>query len=313
MANLVNGKLSNRPKEKVSENGEFLRPDAGFREYPHDITEGRYHLYVSYACPWAHRTLIVRNIKKLENIIDVSVTDAFMGRNGWSFRNANGQNPKLLAELYTLTDNLYTGKVTVPVLWDRKEKRIINNESSEIIRIFNSSFNCITQSPINLYPEHLRERIDEINKKIYGSINNGVYKAGFASTQKAYERAFDSLFKSLDEIEKVLDDNIFLTGAFFTEADIRLFTTLIRFDVVYYSHFKCNKKRITDYSNLHQYMKCIYQLAEVKSTCHFDHIKEHYYKSQDWINPNGIIPKGPDLDLDSPHEREPVMYWMNKH
>ena len=311
MANLINGKLSNEPIAKVSPEGEFQRPDSGFREFPHGVMKDRYHLYVSYACPWAHRTLIVRNLKQLQEIIDVSVAEPHMGRNGWSFKEE--RDPKLLAFLYTATEKYYTGKVTVPVLWDKKERRIVNNESSEIIRILNHSFDNYTDSAIDLYPEHLRGKIDEINHKVYHNVNNGVYKAGFASTQRAYERAYDQLFKTLDELENLLGNQIFLTGPFFMEADVRLFTTLYRFDAVYYSHFKCNKKRIMDYPNLFQYLKGIYQLPEVKSTCRMDHIKEHYYKSHEWINPTGIVPKGPEMDLESPHERGPVMFWMKNH
>lgn len=313
MANLVDGKISNEPIAKVSRSGEFERPDSNFRGRisPQDAVAGRYHLYVSYACPWAHRTLITRNIKKLDQIIDVSVSDAFMGDKGWTF--SDPKDPKYLAVLYVAGDKHYTGKVTVPVLWDKKTKRILNNESSEIIRMFNSDFDDITGSNIDLYPVALSERIDDINDKVYHNVNNGVYKAGFASSQKAYETAFDKLFSTLDELEILLQKNKFLTGDYFTEADIRLFTTLLRFDPVYVGHFKCNKKRISDFKNLHQYLKAIYQLPEVNSTCRMDHIKEHYYTSHSWINPTRIIPKGPDLDLNSPHDRGEIRFWYKGH
>lgn len=313
MANLVDGKISDEPIAKVSRSGEFQRPDAGFRGTisPEEAVAGRYHLYVSYACPWAHRTLITRNIKKLENIIDVSVSDAYMGEKGWTF--SDPKDPKYLAVFYVAADKHYTGKVSVPVLWDKKAKRILNNESSEIIRIFNTAFDEITGSNIDLYPESLKDRIDEINDRIYHNVNNGVYKTGFASSQKAYEKAFDNLFNTLDELELVLRDNKFLVGDYFTEADIRLFTTLLRFDPVYVGHFKCNKKRIKDYKNLYQYMKCIYQMPEVNSSCRMDHIKEHYYTSHPWINPTKIIPKGPELDLDSPHDRGEIRFWHKGH
>ncbi len=313
MANLIDGKISDEPIAKVSRSGEFERPDAGFRGRisPKEAEAGRYHLYISYACPWAHRTLIARNIKKLEKIIDVSVSDAYMGEKGWTF--SDPEDPKYLAILYVAGDKHYTGKVSVPVLWDKKKKSILNNESSEIIRIFNSGFDEMTGSTIDLYPDSLKEKIDLINDKIYHNVNNGVYKAGFASSQRAYEKAFDSLFATLEELEIILRDNKFLVGDYFTEADIRLFTTLLRFDPVYVGHFKCNKKRIRDYKYISQYLKCIYQMPEVNSTCRMDHIKEHYYTSHPWINPTKIIPKGPELDLDSPHDRGEIRFWHKGH
>lgn len=314
MATLVNGKFTQDSIVKLSRNGEFERPESVFRDCisKHEAEPNRYHLYVSYACPWAHRTLIVRNIKKLQNIIGISVTDAYMGEKGWSFKN-EGDHPKLLADLYLETDKTYTGKVTVPVFWDKKERVIINNESSEIIRILNSAFDDLTDSTIDLYPEHLQEAINDINARIYEHVNNGVYKAGFAGGQRAYEIAFDKLFETLDELDDILGRQKFLTGNYLTEADIRLFTTLIRFDSVYYVHFKCNKKRIVDYRHLYPYMKMIYQMPEVKTTCRFDHIKEHYFKSHSWINPTRIVPKGPEMDLDSPHDRREVKFWYKHH
>lgn len=310
MANLVDGKISHDPIAKVSKSGEFERPDSSFRGeiLRADAVPGRFHLYVSYACPWAHRTLIVRNLKKLQDYIPVSVSDAFMGDEGWTFK-----DPKYLAVLYVASDKTYTGKISVPVLWDTKKKVILNNESSEIIRLFNTAYDHLTGSEIDLYPEALKEKIDAINDKVYPNVNNGVYKAGFASSQKAYEEAHDNLFKTLDELDVILGKNAFLTGEYFTEADVRLYTTLIRFDAVYVGHFKCNKKRIADYKNLSQYLKSLYQHEDIRSTCHFDHIKEHYYLSHKWINPTGIIPKGPELDLESAHDRGPIKFWSKKH
>ncbi|HXH29211.1 MAG TPA: glutathione S-transferase family protein [Bacteriovoracaceae bacterium] len=313
MANMVEGRITDDPIAKLSRSGEFNRPDSTFRGQilKSEVTSGRYHLYVSYACPWAHRTLITRNLKKLEKVISVSVSDAYMGEKGWTF--SDPKDPRYLAVLYVSSSKSYTGKISVPVLWDSKTKTILNNESSEIIRILNSSFSELEASSIDLYPEELRARIDEINAKVYDSVNNGVYKTGFAASQSAYEMSFDSLFKALSDLEEDLSKNQFLAGEFFTEADIRLFTTLVRFDPVYYGHFKCNFKRIEDYPHLQNYLKSIYQIPEIKSTCHFDHIKEHYYQSHKWINPTGIVPKGPLLDLDSAHDRGPVKFKMMAH
>lgn len=313
MASLVNGQISNEPVAKVTDDGQFARPDSSFRNeiiYRNAVPH-RYHLYVSYACPWAHRTLIVRNIKRLKDIISVSVADPFMGDKGWTFH--SDIDPKYLAVLYVASKKDYTGKVTVPVLWDKEQKTIINNESSEIIRILNTAFDHITHSSIDLYPEKMKTEINEINSLVYDKINNGVYKTGFAATQKAYEVAFDELFDALDSMERKLGEKPFLAGDFFTEADIRLFTTLVRFDAVYYGHFKCNKRRISDYHNLQNYLKSIYQLPEVKMTCHFDHIKEHYYRSHKWINPTQIVPKGPILDLDSTHDRPAIRFYRKVH
>lgn len=309
MATLIEGKISDGPIAKTSRSGEFERPDSAFRGNitTSEITENRYQLFVSYACPWAHRTLIMRKLKSLDKFIDVSVADPYMGEKGWTF--SESRDPKYLAVLYVASNKKYTGKVTVPVLWDKERKTIINNESSEILRIFNSNFNHLTGNNIDFYPEHLREEIDRINEKVYHKINNGVYKCGFASTQKAYDKAFKELFSTLDEMEIILAMQPFLVGSKITEADIRLFTTLIRFDAVYYNHFKCNLRQIKDYKHLYHYMKAIYQLGNVKETCHFDHIKEHYFKSHKWINPSGIIPKGPDLsDLETPHDRGVVEF-----
>lgn len=313
MASLVDGKLSDEPIARLTVKGEFDRPDSSFRGHMlrSDAETGRYQLYVSYACPWAHRTIITRNLKRLENVIEMSVTEPYMGEKGWTF--THPRDPKYLAVLYMASDKHYTGKVTVPVLWDKRKRTILNNESSEIIRIMNSSFDHVTDSDIDLYPESLRDKIDQINKKVYDNVNNGVYKAGFASTQASYILAYDKLFKTLDELENILTSQKYLTGEYFTEADLRLFTTLLRFDAVYFTHFRCNKKMIKDYPSLFNYLKAIYQLPEVKPTCRFDHIKTHYFTSHPWINPTRIIAKGPDIDLDSSHNRGEISFYRKGH
>jgi glutathionyl-hydroquinone reductase len=303
MVALTNGKWSTDPIATNSEKGEFIRADSIFRGRipPEDVDYGRFQLYVSYACPWAHRTLIVRNLKQLQQIIPVSVTNPVMKEKGWTF--GVHHDLEYLADIYRAADPHYTGKVTVPVLWDHQKETIINNESAEIIRILNSGFNSVTSSTIDLYPSHLETEIDEINEKIYHSINNGVYKTGFASQQKEYENACRKLFLTLEELDVRLSNQMFLVGDKITEADIRLFTTLIRFDSVYYVHFKCNLKLIKEFSFLYEYMKSLYQIPAIKETCHFDHIKEHYYCSHPWLNPNKIIPLGPLDNLDLPHRR----------
>ena len=312
MASLQDGKWSQEPIAIVNHSGSFERQDSQFRGsiVPTDVVEGRYHLYVSYACPWAHRTLIAHALKKLDNLVPISVTNPFMGEKGWTF--ASGHDLDYLADVYRGADAHYSGKITVPVLWDNRLETIINNESSEILRLFNTSFNHLTQSTIDLYPSELQNQIDKMNDFIYENINNGVYRVGFATKQATYEEAFQALFSALDEMESVLGQQAFLTGDYFTEADIRFFTTLLRFDPVYYVHFKCNKKLIAQYPNLYNYLKSIYQIPEVKKTCHFDHIKEHYYKSHKFLNPQRIVPLGPDMDLDAPHGRGEVVFHNNR-
>jgi glutathionyl-hydroquinone reductase len=303
MASLIQGKLAEIPVATNSEAGEFIRADSIFRGQisTSDAQAHRYHLFVSYACPWAHRTLITRKLKGLEEIISVSVVEPFMGKKGWSF---DDEGPyRFLYEVYLAEDESYTGKITVPVLWDSFRESIINNESSEIIRIFNDSFDLITDSKIDLYPEHLRQEIETINHNVYHHINNGVYKSGFATSQKIYERECLALFKALDEMEILLGQRRFLTGDKITEADIRLYTTLVRFDVVYHGHFKCNIRRIKDYPHLWDYLKCLYQIPAFRETTHFDHIKQHYYQSHDFINPTRIVPLGPILELETEHSR----------
>lgn len=271
---------------------------------------GRYHLYVSLACPWAHRTLIMRKLKGLESLIDVSVVSYLMLENGWTFDKAHGSTGDTLDHFdfmhqrYTADTANYTGRVTVPVLWDKQQKRIVNNESAEIIRMFNGAFDELTGNDLDFYPQPLRGEIDALNERIYPAVNNGVYRAGFATSQQAYEQAFDELFAELDHLEQVLDANRYLTGEYLTEADIRLFTTLIRFDAVYYGHFKCNLRRIADYPNLSNWLREMYQWPGIAETVDFTHIKHHYYGSHKTINPTGVVPKGPEQDFTTAHDRE---------
>jgi len=321
MGLLVEGKWVDRWYDTKKTGGRFVRKAPAFRNFiTADDSSGflaepdRYHLYVSLACPWAHRTLIFRKLKKLEDLISVSVVDFLMKEEGWIFSDktpgatlddVNGCDK--LYQVYTKALSDYTGRVTVPVLWDKKKNTIVNNESSEIIRMLNSAFNAFGDDEIDFYPEALREEIDAINEKVYHNINNGVYKCGFATTQEAYEEAFDSLFTTLDELEEILGRQSYLCGEKLTEADWRLFTTLIRFDLVYYGHFKCNLRHIEDYPNLSNYLRALYQVPGVAETCNFKHIKDHYYASHESINPSGVVPKGPLYDFHAPHNRGPVL------
>lgn len=270
---------------------------------------GRYHLYVSLACPWAHRTLILRKLKGLERLIDVSVVSWLMLENGWTFdQNLGSTGDKLdhfnfMHQRYTADTADYTGRVTVPVLWDKQQNRIVNNESAEIIRMFNGAFDDLTGNDLDFYPTPLRGEIDALNERIYPAVNNGVYRAGFATSQQAYEEAFDDVFAELDRLEQLLGANRYLAGEYLTEADIRLFTTLIRFDAVYHGHFKCNLRRIADYPNLSNWLREMYQWPGIAETVDFEHIKHHYYGSHKTINPTGIVPKGPVQDFTAPHDR----------
>jgi len=271
---------------------------------------GRYHLYVSLACPWAHRTIIFRRLKQLENIISMSVTSWHMGEFGWTFDTSEGSSgdavngAEKLSEIYLLADPHYTGRVSVPVLWDKQRKTIVNNESSEIIRMLNSAFEAFTNEHTDYYPQELRYDIDSTNALIYAKVNNGVYRAGFATEQAAYEEAFHDVFDTLDEIERRLSRQRYLVGPRLTEADWRLFTTLIRFDAVYYSHFKCNLRRIADFPALSNYVRDLYQMPGIDGTVSIEHIKRHYYGSQLKVNPTGIVPLGPELDFTAPHDRD---------
>ena len=302
--------------------GEFIRSESGFRNW---VTKdgnagptgeggftaepGRYHLYVSYACPWAHRTLIFRALKGLEEVISVSVVHPLMPAESWVFGDYPGatvdhvNQAEYLCENYLKADPHFNGLVTVPVLWDKQRHTIVNNESSEIIRMLNTAFDEYGYADVDFYPQELRKQIDEINKPIYDYVNNGVYRAGFARTQDAYERAFDHLFDTLDELEERLSKQRYLVGGQITEADWRLFTTLVRFDAVYYNHFKTNKQRLMDYPNLWAYTRELYQVPGVAETVNMEHIKYHYFGSHRSINPTGIVPQGPVIDFMQAHGR----------
>lgn len=305
--------------------GEFVRSVSDFRNWvTQDGSAGpggeggfsaepdRYHLYVSYACPWAHRTLIFRVLKGLEKVISVSVVHPLMPAESWVFDDYPGatkdhvNKADYLYENYLKADPAFNGLVTVPVLWDKKRQTIVNNESSEIIRMLNSAFDEFAGAEVDFYPPALREAIDAINQPVYDYVNNGVYRAGFASSQDAYNRAYDSLFDTLDELEIKLSKQRYLVGEQITEADWRLFTTLVRFDAVYYNHFKTNKKRLMDYPNLWAYTRELYQVPGVAETVNMDHIKYHYFASHRSINPTGIVPKGPEIDFMRPHGRDSI-------
>ena len=277
----------------------------GFKAEP-----GRYHLYVSYACPWAHRTLIFRKLKKLENVISFSVVHHFMGENGWTFLKEDGATGDdlygldYLHQIYTKADPHYSGRVTVPVLWDKQTQTIVSNESAEIIRMLNEAFDEWGDPSVDLYPEALRSEIDATNDLVYDNVNNGVYRAGFATAQEAYEEAFAQLFATLDKLEDRLSRQRYLVGNRLTETDWRLFTTLVRFDPVYVGHFKCNLRRIEDYPNLSNYLRELFQVPGVAETVNMLHIKAHYYGGHKTINPTGIIPVGPEYDYTRPHDRD---------
>ena len=268
--------------------------------------KGRYHLYVSLACPWAHRTLISRQLNELQDYIDVTVVEPIMLGNGWAL-----DDPlygfDFLYQLYLKADVNYEGRVTVPVLWDKQTKTIVSNESSEIIRMFDTAFNHLTGNVDDYYPKDLQQEIDTVNARVYETINNGVYRAGFATTQEAYETAFSKLFDSLDWVEDMLSKQLYLVGEQLTEADWRLFTTLIRFDAVYFGHFKTNRQRVADYPAMSAYLRELYQVPGVAETVNFDHIKTHYYASHLTINPTGVIPVGPSQNFLAPHNREKIV------
>jgi putative glutathione S-transferase len=307
---LLNGEWHTGWYDTRKTQGEFVRTTAAFRNritadgssaYPAE--SGRYHLYVSLACPWAHRTLIFRALKRLEEVVSVSIVDPVMGEDGWEFGDGPGDIPdfvngfRYLREVYTAADPAFSGRVTVPVLWDKQTRTIVNNESAEIIRMLNSAFDAFTPARTDYYPAALRERIDGINAMVYERVNNGVYRCGFAGSQKAYEAAFDRLFSALDELEARLAASRYLVGDTLTEADWRLFTTLARFDAVYYVHFKCNHRRIAEYPHLSRYLRELYRVPGVAATVNVDHIKRHYYMSHPHLNPSRIVPKGPVLEF----------------
>ena len=317
MGLMIEGQWHDEWYDTKSSGGRFVRKESHFRDWVRADGStrfapetGRYHLYVSYACPWAHRTLIVRKLKRLESAITVSVVEPLMAAAGWRFGDAPGSTPDLvnharyLRDIYVKADPRYTGRVTVPVLWDRKHETIVSNESSEIIRMFNHEFDAIGDPDVDFWPAELRDEIESVNEFVLPNINNGVYRCGFATTQEAYEEAYGQLFFALDAIEERLGKQRYLIGNRNTEADWRLFTTLVRFDVVYVGHFKCNRNRIADFPNLSGYLRELYQLPGVRDTVHIGHIKNHYYRSHTTINPTGVVPAGPELDLDAPHSRE---------
>ena len=315
MGLLVDGVWHDKWYDTESTDGRFKRESAKLRHWIKPAAEikqdesttfpaasGRYHLYVSLACPWAHRTLIFRKLKSLESHISVSVVSPEMLENGWTFDKASGSTgddlyqSKYLHEIYTKDNPKYSGRVTVPVLWDKQQACIVSNESADIIRMFNSAFNDITHNDLDFYPTLLQKQIDDVNQTVYDNINNGVYRCGFATTQEAYEQAYHALFDALETLENHFSTNAFLVGEQITEADWRLFTTLIRFDPVYHGHFKCNKKRLTEYECLINYVRRLYHWAGVADTVDFAHIKKHYYFSHKTINPTQVIPVGPALD-----------------
>ncbi|GAA0726063.1 glutathione S-transferase family protein [Sphingomonas japonica] len=313
MGMLQDGRWTNEtPVAPTDAKGDFQRAESTFRDWltadgsagPDGqrgvrAEAGRFHLYVSLACPWAHRTLVVRALKGLEALLPVTVVGPLMGECGWSFEERfGGTGDPLyglshLHQLYTRADPAMTGKVTVPVLWDKTEQRIVSNESAEIIRMLNTAFDDLGASPGDLYPPDLRDEIDSVNDRVYGAVNNGVYRAGFAKQQEAYEQAARALFETLDWLETRLDGREWLVGDRLTEADIRLFTTLVRFDAVYHGHFKCNWRRIVDYPRLHALLGRVLALPGIADTVDFDHIKNHYYRSHPDVNPTGIVPIGP--------------------
>ena len=307
MGLLQQGRWVDQWYDTDSHKGEFRRQDSAFRhvigEGSYQAEKGRYQLYVSLACPWAHRTLIFLKLKQLEEYIDVTVVDALMQENGWTLNEADSPLD-FMYELYLDGDPSYEGRVTVPVLWDKHSKTIVNNESSDIIRMFNTAFNHLTGNTLDFYPEHLQDRIHLLNDRIYSSINNGVYRAGFATSTSAYEAAFQELFEALDWVEGILSQQRYLAGDQLTEADWRLFTTLIRFDAVYFGHFKCNLRMLRDYPAISAYVRELYQVPGVASTVNFEHIKTHYYASHDTINPTGIVPVGPEQNFTAAHQRE---------
>ncbi|MFT5270134.1 MAG: putative glutathione S-transferase [Yoonia sp.] len=323
MGQLVDGVWHDVWYETKTSGGAFVRDSAKFRnwitadgsagptgEAGFKAESGRYHLYISNACPWAHRSMVFRALKDLTNHIDVSVVHPDMLSNGWTFEtDENGANGDALfslpfaRDIYIKADPHISGRVTVPILWDKQQNTIVSNESSEIIRMFNSAFDEITENTQDFWPADHRDAIEDVNSRIYNTINNGVYKSGFATTQTAYDAAVGPLFESLDWIEGILSQNRYLTGDKITEADWRLWTTLIRFDMVYHQHFKCNRKRIIDYPNIWGFTRELYQWAGVKQTVNMDHIVRHYHYSHETINPNRIIPTNPIIDFDAPHDR----------
>ncbi len=302
---------------ETGKDGSFVRQPNAFRDRitadgssGYKAEPGRYHLYVSLACPWAHRAVIVRRLMGIEDVISLSVVDPIRDERGWAFRDGPGHSVdpvngfQFLSEAYRATDPAFKGRYTVPALWDRATGRIVTNDYPALTTTFETEFTDLATASIDLYPERLREEIDAVNKVVYEDVNNGVYKAGFAATQEAYEEAFDALFARLDWLDERLSRQRYLVGDRLTEADVRLFTTLVRFDAVYYVHFKCNLRRLVDYPNLWPYARDLYQTPGFGDTVNFDHIKRHYYMTHDALNPTRIVPKGPAMDWLAPHDRD---------
>ena len=323
MGLLNNGIWQDKWYDTDSTGGRFERHESQFRNWitpdgsagpdgkaGFKAEAGRYHLYVAYACPWAHRALVFRKLKGLEDMIDVSYTHWFMGENGWTFNDDPdgivgdklfGSN--FMYEIYLKADPHYTGRVTVPTLWDKQQNTIVSNESADIIRMFNSAFDGVGAGEGDYYPDDKKAEIDDINERVYHTVNNGVYKAGFATAQDAYEEAVFPLFETLDWLDEKLRKSRFLTGDTPTEADWRLWTTLYRFDLVYHGHFKCNIRRLVDYSNLWPYARDLYQWPGIAETVNPMHAQRHYYESHDMVNPTRVVPAGPDIDWEKPHGR----------
>lgn len=317
MGLLINGEWKDQWYDTKSTGGRFQRSESQFRNWitgdassEFSAEPDRYHLYIAYACPWAHRALIFRRLKSLESIISLSVVHPLMKENGWTFHTdfpgATGDTifqKSYLYEIYLEADTNYTGRVTVPCLWDRNKNTIVSNESADLIRMFNTAFNGLTGNMLDFYPESLQSQIDAVNEKVYHAINNGVYRAGFATTQQAYEEAYDQVFEGLDWIEERLRSSNFLCGETVTEADWRLYTTLIRFDSVYYNHFKCNRNRICDYRQLSDYLRCLHQMAGISELFNLSHTKWHYFGSHEMVNPTGVVPRGPDENWEQESSR----------
>lgn len=319
MGVLVEGSWQGEDAAWTDDSGRMRRPSSKFRHWvTHDgepgptgdggfkAEPGRYHLYVSRACPWAHRTTIMRELKGLQELVGLSVTHWLMADDGWTFEDGPGVVPdevngaRYLWQIYAASDATYSGRATVPVLWDTRTDQIVNNESADILRMFNSAFDAVGAEPGDFYPKDLRDEINALNTRIYDNLNNGVYKAGFATSQEAYDEAVGPVFETLDWLERTLAERRYLCGDTLTEADWRLFTTLLRFDPVYHGHFKCNLRRVVDYPALWNYTRRLYQHPGVRETVDFDHIKRHYYRSHTRINPTGVVPAGPELDYDAP-------------
>ncbi|ELZ27129.1 glutathione s-transferase [Halogeometricum pallidum JCM 14848] len=311
---LVDGEWRTGAYESTNEDGEFDRQETSFRNWVRDEDDaefpaesGRYHLYISRACPWAHRAAMTRRLKGLEDAISLSVVEPVRIDDGWEFSEEYPDplhGEEYLRDIYVRADEDFTGRVTVPVLWDTEKETIVNNESREIMRMLNTEFDDHAKRDVDLWPEGHREEVEEILDDIYDPINNGVYRAGFAKSQDAYEEAVDDLFDALDRWESVLEDNRFLAGDVLTEADIAMFVTLVRFDHVYHTHFKCNRRAIHEYPNLWDYAKELAQLPGVEETINLDHIKRHYYESHGDVNPSRIVATGPDIDFFESHDRD---------